>query len=125
MKLHAPRLDLGEVENVVDQGKQVTAGVEHALQRFARLLRAEPRACWVIIWVRPMMELSGVRNSWLMLARNCDLCWLASASCRLLSWISSNSRTFSIAITAWLSEGLHQLDLLLGERANRLALQNA
>src|SRR6516165_10166124 len=26
---------------------------------------------------------------------------LASSSCRLLSWISSNSRTFSIAITAW------------------------
>src|SRR5215831_10639039 len=36
-----------------------------------------------------------------MLARNCDLCWLASSSCRLLSWISSNSRTFSIAIAAW------------------------
>ena len=48
-----------------------------------------------------MMALSGVRSSWLMLARNCDLCWLASASCWLLSWISSNSRTFSIAITAW------------------------
>src|SRR5271165_6438355 len=47
------------------------------------------------------MALSGVRSSWLMLARNCDLCWLASASCRLLSWISSNSRTFSMAITAW------------------------
>ena len=42
-----------------------------------------------------------MRSSWLMLARNCDLCWLASASWRLLSWISSNSRTFSIAITAW------------------------
>jgi hypothetical protein len=58
------------------------------------------------------MAFSGVRSSWLMLARNCDLCWLASASCRLLSWIPSNSRTFSIAIAAssakvilWLSEG--------------------
>ena len=48
-----------------------------------------------------MMAFSGVRSSWLMLARNCDLCWLASSSWRLLSWISSNSRTFSIAITAW------------------------
>src|SRR6516162_10022154 len=47
------------------------------------------------------MALSGVRSSWLILARNCDLCWLASSSCRLLSWISSNSRTFSIAIPAW------------------------
>src|SRR6516162_8491809 len=47
------------------------------------------------------MALSGVRSSWLMLARNCDLCWLASASWRLLSCISSNSRTFSMAIAAW------------------------
>src|SRR5947209_5218393 len=47
------------------------------------------------------MALSGVRSSWLILARNCDLCWLASASWRLLSWILSNSRAFSIAITAW------------------------
>ena len=53
------------------------------------------------ISLTPMMALSGVRSSWLILARNCDLCWLASASWRLLSWISSNSRTFSIAITAW------------------------
>ena len=54
-----------------------------------------------IISVSPMMALSGVRSSWLMLETNCDLCWLASASWRFLSWISSNSRTFSIAITAW------------------------
>src|SRR6266566_9870550 len=47
------------------------------------------------------MALRGVRSSWLMFARNCDLCWLASASCLLLSWISSNIRTFSIAIAAW------------------------
>jgi hypothetical protein len=40
-----------------------------------------------------MRALSGVRSSWLMLARNCDLCWLASAIWRLLSWISWNSRT--------------------------------
>ena len=62
------------------------------------------------------MALSGVRSSWLMLARNCDLCWLASASWRLLSWISSNSRTFSIAITAWSAKVVDQLDLLVGER---------
>src|SRR5262245_36797613 len=36
-----------------------------------------------------------------ILATNCDLCLLAVSSCRLLSWISSNSRTFSIAIAAW------------------------
>src|ERR1700730_13271967 len=51
--------------------------------------------------VYPRMALSGVRNSWLMLARNCDLCWLASASCRLLSSISWNRRAFWIASTDW------------------------
>src|SRR5439155_257942 len=35
------------------------------------------RAAFVtIISVRPMMALSGARSSWLMLARNCDLCSL-------------------------------------------------
>ena len=33
-----------------------------------------------IISVSPMMALSGVRSSWLMLDTNCDLCSLASAS---------------------------------------------
>ena len=28
-----------------------------------------------------MIAFSGVRSSWDMFARNCDLCWLASASC--------------------------------------------
>src|SRR5262245_39035955 len=36
-----------------------------------------------------------------MLETNCDLFSLANWSCRLFSWISLNSRTFSIAITAW------------------------
>ena len=63
--------------------------------------RLKSRASSSSISVTPMMALSGVRSSWLILARNCDLCWLATSSCRLLSWISSNRRTFSIAITAW------------------------
>src|SRR6516165_9018861 len=37
-------------------------------------------ALLTIISVSPMMALSGVRSSWLMLATNCDLCWLAIAS---------------------------------------------
>ena len=48
-----------------------------------------------------MMAFSGVRSSCDMLARNSDLCWLATSSWRLFSWISLNRRTFSIAITAW------------------------
>src|SRR6266511_2976332 len=47
------------------------------------------------------MALSGVRSSWLMLARNCDLCLLASASSRLFSSISRNSLAFWIASTDW------------------------
>src|SRR6516225_6347662 len=47
------------------------------------------------------MSLISVRSSWLILARNCDLCRLASASWRLFSWISSNRRIFSMAIPAW------------------------
>src|SRR6516164_74917 len=43
------------------------------------------------------MALSGVRSSWLILARNCDLCWLATSSWWLLSSISWNSRAFWMA----------------------------
>ena len=48
-----------------------------------------------------MIALSGVRSSCDMLARNSDLCLLASSSSRLLAWISLNRREFWIAITAW------------------------
>ena len=34
---------------------------------------------------KPMIAFSGVRSSCDMLARNSDLCWLATSSCRLLS----------------------------------------
>src|SRR5262245_29549231 len=72
-----------------------------------------------IISVSPIIAFSGVRNSWLILARNCDLCSLASASCRLLSWISSNSRTFSIAIAAWSANVLtSSISLLVNGRTS-------
>ena len=66
--------------------------------------------------VSPMMALSGVRSSWLMLETNCDLCSLAIRSCWFLSWISSNSRAFSIAIDRLVGESLHECDLLVSER---------
>ena len=49
---------------------------------------------------KPMMAFSGVRNSWDMLARNSDLCWLAAESSRFAASNSLNNRTFTIAITA-------------------------
>jgi hypothetical protein len=58
-------------------------------------------ALLTIISVSPMMALRGVRSSWLIADTNCDLFSLACCSRRFLSWISSNSRTFSIAMTAW------------------------
>ena len=39
MKLHPPGLDLGEVEDVVDQGEQVAARAEHAVERLEVLLQ--------------------------------------------------------------------------------------
>jgi hypothetical protein len=36
------------------------------------------------------MAASGVLSSWLMLATNCDLCWLAISSSRLFCAISFN-----------------------------------
>ena len=39
MKLHPPCLDLGQVENVVDQGEQVPARAEHAVERLEVLLQ--------------------------------------------------------------------------------------
>src|SRR5262245_15703803 len=38
VELHPPGLDLREVEDVVDQGEQVTASAEHAVERFKVLL---------------------------------------------------------------------------------------
>ena len=39
IKLHPPGLDLGEVEDVVDQGEQVTARAKHAVERLDVLLQ--------------------------------------------------------------------------------------
>ena len=40
-----------------------------------------------------------------------------------MSWISSNRRTFSIAIAAWSAKVAGQFDLLFGERAHLRACQ--
>ena len=43
-------------------------------------------------WVKPIMALSGVRSSWLMLARNCDLAALAASAAFLAMRISETAR---------------------------------
>src|SRR6202040_3937061 len=89
LQLHPPGLNLGEVEDVVDQREQVaTAPRTRSSGSVSCFIASESSRS---ISLTPMMALSGVRSSWLILARNCDLWWLASASCRLLSWVSSNN----------------------------------
>ena len=48
---------------------------------------------------KPMMALSGVRSSWLILARNFDLVWLAS-SARFFSCEYFSARSASSALRA-------------------------
>ena len=68
-----------------------------------------------------MMAFSGVRSSWDMFARNCDLCWLATSSCSallldLLEQPGVLDRQDGLA-----GERLEQVDDGLGELAGRLA----
>ena len=51
-------------------------------------------------------------------------CSSASDSSRVRACTSSNSRTFSIAITAWSAKVVDQLDLFLGEGTHLLAPQD-
>ena len=55
-----------------------------------------------------------------MLARNCDLCWLATSSCRLLSPISLNRRAFWIASTDWAAKVCSRLTVVPGNSPGAL-----
>ena len=68
-----------------------------------------------------MMALSGVRSSWDMFARNCDLCWLATSSSRPFSSSSWNRRAFWIASADWLAKVWSSSTDARRERAGRLA----
>ena len=61
-----------------------------------------------------------MRSSWLMLARNCDLCWLAISSCRLFSSISLEQARVLDRQHRLGGERLQQVDRVLRERAGRL-----
>src|SRR6516162_9710407 len=74
-----------------------------------------------IISVRPMIALSGVRSSWLMLERNCDLFSLAICNWRLLSSISRNRRAFWIASTDWAANVCRELNGFFAKFAPLLA----
>ena len=65
--------DLGEVQYLVDEAQEMGAGGINTAQRLLCLSVPKRAALVTIISVRPMIALSGVRSSWLMLERNCDL----------------------------------------------------
>ena len=65
----------------------------------------------------PSTALSGVRSSCDMLARNSDLCRLATASSELLPSTSRNSWAFTMASADWPAKVWQQLERLLGEAA--------
>ena len=75
-------LDLGNVEDVVDDGQQVAGGVVDEVGVFGDLGRASSlrSPCSASSLENPMMALSGVRSSWLMLAMNSDFTLLASSA---------------------------------------------
>ena len=93
-----PGLDLGEVEDVVDEGQQ-----DFAAGRGRSAAKSRCSASSAVSSSRPvmpMMPLSGVRISWLMLARNWLLTWLAFSSARLV--VSSSSCALCKASVAFL-----------------------
>ena len=93
--------DLRQVEHLIDEAKQVSSSAVHALQRLQRLFRAEAGRVRDHHLGEPD---DGVERRAQLVAHAGDELRLVSrspfGSWRFLSWISSNSRTFSIAITA-------------------------
>src|SRR5262249_55032235 len=101
---------------LVDEAKEVGAGGIDTAQRFQRLFRAEARRVGDHHLGQADDGIEGNLSSWLMLARNCDLRSLASASWRLLSWISSKQPHVLDRDRRLVGKRRYQLDLLLGER---------
>ena len=66
-------LDLGEVEDVVDEREKVRARGVDRLRELALLVREVAFRVLGQELRQDQQRFSGVRSSWLMLARNCDL----------------------------------------------------
>ena len=66
-----------------------------------------------------MTAFSGVRSSWDMLARNSDLCRLATSSSADLVSSSRNSRALTIATEDWDAKVSQEVHHLLGEGPHR------
>ena len=84
----------------------------------ARLGLAQPR-CRLDDRVEHRLQLDGERL--ITLSTSLVAVWYSSdsVSSRVRACTSSNSRAFSMAITAWSAKVVDQLDLLVGERLAR------
>ena len=71
-QFHAPGFDLREIENVVDQRKQMAPGGKYVVDVFACFSFNSPNSLSCNTSENPMIALSGVRSSWDTLARNSD-----------------------------------------------------
>src|SRR5262249_8341456 len=74
LQLHAPGLDLGEVEDVVDEGQQVSPRGMDVAEVSSCLSLRSPNMRSPSTSENPMMAFSGVASSRDMLAMNSDLC---------------------------------------------------
>ena len=83
-------LDLRQIQDVVDQAEQIGARVMDGAGRTRPACRSDCPGCFrTSSFDRINRLFSGVRSSWLILARNSDLYFDVSASC---SALSSSSR---------------------------------
>ena len=109
-QLHPPGLDLGQIEDVVDQRQQMASGGQECRSVYSSCFSfSSPNNRSSNTSEKPMIALSGVRSSCDTLARNSDLWRLAASICRPLSSISRNSRAFWIARADWRGEGLQEI----------------
>ena len=112
-------LDLREVENVVDEVQQVGAGRIDVARELDLLAERLPGAFSASCWLRIRIELSGVRSSCDMLARNSDLYFEVSASSAAFSssaWRACSTSAFLRSTSAFCSASSLRLgaQLLVG-----------
>ena len=112
VQLVAPGLDARQVEDLVDEIEEVlAAGVDVAdVVLVGRRCRSAPSTSFFMTSEKPRMALSGVRSSWLMVARKRDLARLASSARRrdsseidLAVPSSAMSRSFSARYSSMVS----------------------
>src|SRR5215510_10118067 len=80
--------------------------------------RLKSRASSRSISVTPMMAFNGVRSSWLILARNCDLCWLAISRLAALVLDFLEQADVLDGYCRLVGKGGDKRNLLIGERAH-------